>query len=124
MKEEHWNENKKCIRKSHPNAATLNKLLVERMNDLQRAISTGRNDLVPDDSNPKLDINLVSPVTVTVFVFRKGLISELRLDNKIGNAGGYEATVSALTKYHPGPNLYFEQIDYKFLDKYNKYLLL
>lgn len=123
VREEHWNENKKCIRKSHPNAATLNKLLVERMNVLQNALSVGKNDVSPDVLKPTLAPKPIKTVQVTVFEFTNSLISELRLDNKIGNAWVYEATVSALAKYHPESKLYFEQIDYKFLDKYNKYLL-
>ena len=59
----------------------------------------------------------------TVFDFTKRLIEELRLDNKIGNAWVYEWTLNALKKYHNSESLYFEEIDFQFLDNYNKHLL-
>lgn len=122
VKEEHWNENKKCIRRSHPNAPALNKLLVERMNDLQDALSIEKVHL-PTDPLTTIEVNEPILLKISVYKFAETLIQELRLDNKIGNAWVYEATISALAKYHPEPKLYFEQIDYRFLDKYNKYLL-
>lgn len=123
IKEEHWNDEKKCIRKSHPNASTLNKLLLKKVAELHTTLLTGKIENLPSTSNLNTAQKQINTKRVTVYEFANSLIKELKLDNRIGNAWVYEATVSALIKYHPDEKLYFEQLDYNFLDKYNKHLL-
>lgn len=118
-----WDDKKKVINANHPNASTLNKRLVKDFADLQSKLLLADDEKVKKYFNPTPLPEIKEETKVTVHKFVNELISDLRLDNKIGNAWVYESTLNALKKYHPGEQLYFEQIDFKFLDNYNKYLM-
>lgn len=126
VREDQWNGEKRLIRSNHPNASTLNKRLTKDFADLQSQLLLADTEKVKDYLAPKLvesiEEVILAPKT-TVFEFAKRLVEDLKTDNKIGNAWVYEATVNALKGFHPDEELYFEQIDYKFLDSYNKFLV-
>lgn len=121
--ENHWDEKKKLLKASHPNSEALNRHLTKKLADLQSELLLANDEKVKAFVKPASIIKVKEVHKQTVSEFTKGLIAELRLDNKIGNAWVYEATLNALNKYHPDKSLYFEQIDFIFLDNYNKHLL-
>jgi len=126
IREDQWNEEKKIIRSNHPHAPTLNRRLTKDLADLQSQLLFANEETVKEYLAPKI----VEPIKeaepepkLTVYGFANELIRELKTDNRIGNAWVYEATANALKRFHPDEQLYFDQIDYKFLDSYNKFLL-
>lgn len=123
VNEKQWDDKKKVIKANHSNSATLNRLLTKKLADLQSGLLLANDEKVTEYSAPKIVVAEIITPKQTVFDFTNNLISELRLDGKIGNAWVYESALHALHKYYGGSDLYFENIDYQFLDKYNKYLL-
>ncbi|TCC98046.1 site-specific integrase [Pedobacter psychroterrae] len=122
--ERYWDEKKKQIKNTHPTAGLLNTRLRKDLADLQSKLILADDEQIQQYLAPKQIIPVAPTVQkVPVYSFAYELIKELKLDNKIGNAWVYEATVNALKGFHPDEELYFEQIDYKFLDSYNKFLL-
>ncbi|MBB2151714.1 site-specific integrase [Pedobacter gandavensis] len=123
LKENQWDIQKKAIKSNHPNANTLNRLLLKSFADLQSELLLADNAKIVEYLSPK-PIQLIEKKPIpTVFSFVSDLISELRTDNKIGNAWVYESAINALKRFHPDESLTFEQIDFEFLDNYNKFLL-
>lgn len=123
VSEAHWDETKKTIRKSHPNSAMLNKLILKQFVDIQSELLLADEGKVREYLNPSPIRSAKKKTKQTVFGFIDSLVLDLKKDNKIGNAWVYESSKSALEKFHPDGELYFEQIDFEFLDKYNKHLL-
>jgi integrase/recombinase XerD len=121
--ESQWDDVKKSVKKSHPTASAFNRLLTKQIADLQSSLLLADDVKITEFLKPVKVKQIPVEVKKTVFEFTHELIVELRLDNKIGNAWVYESTLNALKKFHPDTNLYFEQIDFQFLDKYNKHLL-
>jgi len=119
-----WDDTKKVIKKSHPNSSILNKLLQKQLVDLQSELLLADDEVVKEYLTPKITESIEPPAPKpTVYSFANELIQELKTDNRIGNAWVYESTVNALKGFHPHEQLYFDNIDYKFLDSYNKFLL-
>jgi integrase/recombinase XerD len=121
--ESQWDDVKKLVKKNHPTALAYNRLLTKQIADLQSTLLLADDQKVNEYLKPVKVKQIPVDVKKTVFEFTNELIAELRLDNKIGNAWVYESTLNALRKFHPDINLYFEQIDFHFLDKYNKHLM-
>lgn len=122
LNDSQWDDKKKVIRNNHPEAKLLNRKLLKDFADLQSNLLLADDEKVIQYLNPTPIIKEVIKPKQTVFDFTNGLIEELRLDGKIGNSWVYESALNALKKFHPS-ELYFENIDYLFLDKYNKHLL-
>ena len=123
VNEKQWDDKRKVIKSNHSNSATLYRLLAKQLADLQSSLLLANEERVTEYLSPKVIVAKIITPKQTVFDFRNDLISELRLDGKIGNAWVYESALNALKKYYGGSDLYFENIDYQFLDKYNKYLM-
>jgi len=121
--ESQWDDVKKLVKKGHPTAFAFNRLLTKQIADLQSTLLLADDQKVKDYLKPIKVIEKPVVIKKTVYEFTNDLISELRLDNRIGNAWVYESALNALRKYHPDNELYFEQIDFQFLDKYNKHLV-
>ncbi|MDR3695590.1 site-specific integrase [Mucilaginibacter sp.] len=118
-----WDETTKSIKKSNPLHKALNLKLKLGFAELQSQLLTADDDEVKSflTPAPPLPAEIVE-AKKTIFEFAQELITQLRADNKIGNAWVYEATVNALKEFHPDEKLYFESIDYQFLVKYNSFL--
>lgn len=123
IKEDQWNETSKSIRRSHPNASELNRLLKRKLADLQANLLSADSNKVNDYLNPKPTEKVVEVVRKTFYEFANDLVDELKKDNKVGNAWVYQAAINALTAFHPSKSLAFEQVDFRFLDNYNKFLV-
>ena len=62
----------------------------------------------------------VEPIIIqekqTVYKYVQELIDDLKCNNKIGNHWVYESTRKALLSFHPDQKLYFEDLDFRFLN--------
>ena len=118
-----WDDKKKQIKNIHPNYLILNRRILKDFADLQSELLLASDKKVNEFLNPTPIKKVDQPPKLTVLEFVDNLITELKSDNKIGNAWVYESALNAIKKFHPDTELYFEQIDFEFLDKYNKHLL-
>ncbi len=123
VSESQWDDAKKIIKKSHSNASTLNRLLAKQLSDIQSELLLANEEKIKEYLSPAPKPVVEKEKKVTVYVFTENLIRELKKDNKIGNAWVYESAINALKRFHPEDELYFENIDFQFLDNYNKHLL-
>ena len=126
ISERNWDDEKKEIKRSHPGAKLLNQKLKKMFADLQSELLLADADKVTTYLKPKEPIVEILEAKIekkTVYHFAGELINDLKNANKFGNAWVYESTVNALKGFHPIDDLIFEQIDYLFLDAYQKYLI-
>ena len=126
VQEELWDDEKKEIKKSHPESKLLNQRLKKQFADLQSELLLADEEKVSTYLKPKQEIiekqKTVEKRVKTIYQFADELIKDLKAGNKFGNAWVYEATVNALKGFHPEDNITFENIDYSFLDAYQKHL--
>lgn len=122
IEEKYWDEKKKLIKVSHQNGEALNRHITKQLADLQSELLLASDEKVKAFVKPAPIVKIKEIQKQTVFEFTKGLIDELRTDNKIGNAWVYESAINALKRFQPDEALYFEQIDFQFLDNYTKHL--
>ena len=94
--ESQWDDNKKAVKKNHPTALALNRLLTKQVADLQSTLLLADDQKVNEYLKPVKVKEKVIERKKTVYEFTNELIEELRLDNKIGNAWVYESTINAL----------------------------
>lgn len=120
--EKQWDDKKKQINSIHTNASILNRLLTKQLADLQSELLLADDEKAKEFFSPKVVAKIEKKQKQTVYDFVNGLINELRTDNKIGNAWVYESAINALKRFQPDEALYFEQIDFQFLDNYSKHL--
>ena len=123
---EFWDDTKKEVKKSHPDAKLLNQKLKKMFADLQSELLLADHEKVTNYLKPKEPIVEILEVKIekkTVYQFAGDLINELKAADKFGNAWVYESTVNALKGFHPKDDIIFEQIDYLFLDAYQKHLI-
>jgi len=123
VKEEEWDDNLKMIRKSHPYAKTLNLKLKKDFADLQSQLLLANEEEVQEYLNPVPVQVVVSQPKKTLYQFVQELINQMREDGQIGNAWVYESSIAALKLFHPLQELYFEDINYDFLNRYNSFLV-
>ena len=121
--EKQWDDKKKIIKSTHPQAQMLNKMLIKQLADLQSSLLFADSEKVNEYLSPTPIVKEVVKPKQSVFEFTRNLIDELRIDGNIGNAWVYESALNALRKFHPDERLYFEDIDFQFLDRYNKHLV-
>ncbi|MBC8987744.1 site-specific integrase [Pedobacter sp. N36a] len=121
--ENQWDGIKNIIKSNHPNSKVLNKRLLKDFADLQSKLLLADEKQLTEYLDPKAFIKIEEKPKPDVFSFVRSLVLELKKDNKVGNAWVYESAINALRRFHPDESLYFEQIDFEFLDNYNKFLL-
>lgn len=123
VNEINWDNERKSIKSKHPNATALNRLLTKQLADLQSELLLADDDKASEFFRPTLIQKPQERPKQTVFSFVYKLILELKEDNKIGNAWVYESALRALKRFHVDDSLYFEQIDFEFLENFNRFLM-
>lgn len=122
--ESYWDDERKLIKNGHPKASILNRRLTKDFADLQSALLLADDRQISEFLKPPRVVEVTKEEPkLTVYSFANHLIDELKKDNRVGNAWVYQSTVNALKGFHPSESLTFEQVDFKFLDNYNKFLI-
>jgi integrase len=127
VKLEDWDEKLNLVKKSNLSYKALNLRLQKDFADLQSELLMADEKAIqlflkPEKVATKKEDAPLKITKPTVYQYAKGLINELKSINKFGNAWVYQSTVNALKLYHPQDDLFFEQIDYSFLEAYNAFL--
>jgi integrase/recombinase XerD len=123
VKERDWDDTEKSIKKTNPQHKVLNLKLRKSFADLQSQLLLATDDEVGEYLKPVAQVIEVVEQKKTLYQFAQVLIDQMRADGQIGNAWVYESTVNALKLFHPNGLLYFEDVDYQFLTKYNSHLV-
>lgn len=126
IKTDEWDQDNQLINKKHFNYKVLNGKIKKQLADLQSELMFTSEEVVENYLNPPKTLQIIEKKkpSPTVYQFAQSLIDNLRQEGKIGNAWVYEATVNALKGFHPNDDIHFENINYEFLDSYQRHLSL
>lgn len=122
VKQEHWNTITRTVKKANPNAQVINASLTKRFFEMQKTI-------VHLEDEGLFTINRLKesfqPKTVgnTVKLFSDMLIQQMFTENKTGNAIIYKTAINSLFRFYKATDLKFIDIDCRFLEKYNAFLI-
>ncbi len=119
-----WNQQKLEVDKSHPNAKLINLKVSKTYFQVQQAIIKYEDNFsieairnfVQGKPNKLKGINFKT--------FTDNLISEMFETDKTGNALVYTTASNRFIEFCSNPNIRFDEIDYKVLEKFNHYLVL
>lgn len=118
----HWDENKNIVKKSFPNAQTINTSITKRYFDIQKAIIELEDEgLFSMDSLKERMIPRPSQVTFKQFADQT--IAELHSKNRVGNAIVYQTGVNSVFKFRPSKTLRFTDVSSGFVESYTNYLV-
>lgn len=124
VEEGQWDDQRKTIKNGHPNASVLNRRLTKDFAEIQAALLLADDKKVAEFLSPKKPVEKIKEhIPTTVYKFASTLVEELKKDNRIGNAWVYQSTINALKGYHPDESLKFEDLTFRFLDGYYKFLM-
>jgi integrase/recombinase XerD len=116
-----WDENKNQVKKSHPNAQTINSSISKRYFELQKAIIE-----LQDDELYSLDSlkEKIAPKTEIQYVKQLAdiIIAEMFAKFRTGNALVYQTGVNNLFKFKPIKGLRFTDITVQFIERYVDWL--
>lgn len=120
-----WDKEASKVLNSHPNASRLNSSITKRYFEVQKAVIKLEDDERFSFNHLKEELGLgtVQKKTYTVHSFANELIAEMFKQKRTGNALVYQAAINALSNFKPTKHLYFIDIDLKFLEAYQSYLI-
>jgi integrase/recombinase XerD len=121
IEQSQWNDSKNQVKKSHPNAQTINTSISKRYFELQKAVVELEDEelfslnSLKEKVAPKTEIKTVKELADI-------LITEMFAKNRTGNAIVYRTGVNNLFKFKPSKVLRFTDIDVPFIEKYKDWL--
>lgn len=128
VKKDHWDSESQLVNKSNPNFQLLNKTISEFYLKIQKAIHqlddigefsfTTLKESLDEKAKPyKINTN------ITFNEFSTQIINELFAINKVGNALVYQTASNRLIGFGNNRNLKFKEIDYTFLETFQRHLI-
>ncbi len=118
----HWDFKENKPKKSHPNSTKLELYINKKKTEAQSIILNLENDNKEYSTESFKQLYKVSSKKITVFKYYDLIIENLIKTNKIGNSNAYKQSKGALYNFRNGKDLFFTDIDYSFLTKFESYL--
>ncbi|MFS4493399.1 tyrosine-type recombinase/integrase [Maribacter sp. 2308TA10-17] len=118
----HWDDKKRTVRKSHPDADMLNKLLITRASEANRALielQSNRNDI------SSIQIKREITNTLDYFTFwevAEEYLQELKSDGKLTRYYSDKVRINHVVAFFESKELSFPEIDEVFLRRFRLYL--
>lgn len=122
LEAKHWDESKNIVKKTYPNAQTINTSITKRYFDIQKAIIELEDEGIFSMDSLKEKLT-PKPSQVTFKQFADEAISELHRKNRVGNAIVYQTGINSIFKFKPNKGLRFTDISSKFVESYTDYLI-
>jgi len=122
LETKHWDESKNIVKKTYPNAQTINTSITKRYFDIQKAIIELEDEGIFSMDSLKEKLT-PKPSQVTFKQFADEAISELHRKNRVGNAIVYQTGINSIFKFKPSKGLRFTDISSKFVESYTDYLI-
>jgi len=121
LEAKYWDDNKGTVKRTYPNAQSINASISKKYFDVQKAIIELEDEGVfsMDSLKEKL---IPRPSLVTFKQFADMTIKELYNKNRVGNAIVYQTGVNSIFKFKPSKELRFTDISSQFIEKYIDYL--
>lgn len=119
---EDWDSKNLKVKKSHPEAESLNNLIVSKISEVsKRLIELQTNNKAASPRQIKKEIYKPTS-SLTFFDFADEHLEALEAEKKINRHSTDSAWVSYIVKYCSGRHLTFQEIDERFLKKLKIYL--
>lgn len=123
VSERDWDDRKRQVRKSHPNAQLLNhKILVEFTRLGATLLQADEQDAVCDIIKP-VKAKKSNDKPPSFFEYGFTWVDRLNKSGRVGNARAYENTLKRLNSYLGHNRLSFDDINFEFLEEFQANLL-
>ncbi len=116
-----WDNTNKRVRKSHPNAASLNNLLIAKLSEANKGLinlQVNNNDL----SVNQIKKELYTSENTSFFEVAEEYLEELKRNKKFSRISSDKPRINHLKKFNKNNHLTFQEIDEAFLKKFMTYL--
>ncbi len=128
IKEEDWDEIHEEVKKSSTvvnNLTRLNNYLAKQKTNAYDVITQLQDSGDIDGlSISELKERIINKnKSISFYAYTEGIIHDLKKAGKIGNALAYQSCLNAIKKFQNEVDLDFNQINYKFLKRYETYFL-
>ncbi|PKB14994.1 site-specific integrase [Flavobacterium sp. 5] len=120
----YWNEQRKELDKSHPNAKLLNIKLSKDYFKIQQAILELDDSFTIVDLRNRIEGKIKASESVTFKLFSDKLIAQMLEVKKTGNALVYQTAVNQIIAFSGKTNLLFNEIDYVLLEQFTHHLVV
>jgi integrase/recombinase XerD len=116
-----WDEAKMRVKKGYPNSARMNAFLATKVaeaEDVALTMETGKKQV----SSRKIKEGIMGSEQVSIIKYLEGYAEELNSKSKVGTYRRVKAVTAKLKEFNKGADLSFDELDYDFLKRYEKYL--
>lgn len=119
---EDWDTKNLKVKKSHPNAESLNNLLTSKLSEARKGLIVLQTNN-KDATARQIKKEIYKPTSkLTFFDFADEHLEALEAENKINRHSTDSAWLSYIEKYCKARHLTFQEIDERFLKKFKIYL--
>ncbi|WP_040280283.1 site-specific integrase [Psychroserpens damuponensis] len=117
-----WDEQNIKVKKSHPNAKSLNGLISTKIAEVRKSLIALQSNS-KDASARQIKTEIYKPTSsLTFFDYAKEHIEALEAEKKINRKYTDSAWLSFIERFHKSKQLSFQEIDERFLNKLKVYL--
>lgn len=120
---EDWDERNLRVKKSHPNADSLNNLLSSKLSEVDKGMMNLQSEN-NDVSATQIKRNIYKPVSgLTFFDYVKEHLDALKADKKMNRFTTDSALSTYIKGFHKSKELRFQEINLRFLKRFKTYLI-
>lgn len=120
---EDWDEKNLRIKKSHPNAKSLNSLLSSKLTEVNKGLMNLQSE-DGDVSATQIKRNIYKPISsLTFFDYAKEHLDALEADKKMNRYTTDSALITYIRDFHKSKELHFQEINLRFLKRFKTYLM-
>ena len=116
-----WDEAKMRVKKGYPNSARMNAFLAAKIaeaEDVALSMETGKKQV----SSRKIKEGIMGGEQVSIIKYLEAYAEELNSKSKVGTCRRVKAVTAKLKEFNKGADLSFDEMDYDYLKRYEKYL--
>jgi integrase len=121
LPEDHWDFKANKVKPKHPNSARLNSFLSNKYNEIQDQVFE-HETIKKSATSRQLKDKVFGKKPTDFFEFAKEKIEESKKGGKIGTYDKNLSIIAKLKEYVKNASLTFQDIDFDFLLKYERYL--
>jgi len=120
---EDWDEKSLRVKKSHPNAKSLNNLLSSKLSEVDKGLMNLQSEN-NDVSATQIKRNIYKPASgLTFFDYTKEHLDALKADKKMNRFTTDSALTTYIRNFHKSNELRFQEINLRFLKRFKTYLM-
>ena len=121
IKLEHWDDEQKRVRKSHPNAQRLNNYIAQKISEAQGIaleLESSNKYVAPQ----KVKNRIMGRTSESFFTFAERVILDKKLNGAVGTYNNYRSNIDKIRTFTKGRDLTLEEINVHWLKNYEMFL--